>query len=48
MYTDKIYKQYNKTPLVTFIVTCYNLPIWMIKECLESILALSLRPLKER
>lgn len=44
MYTDKIYKQYNKTPLVTFIVTCYNLPIWMIKECLESILALSLRP----
>ena len=31
-------------PLVTFIVTCYNLPIPMLCECIDSILALSLSP----
>ena len=31
-------------PLVTFIVTCYNLPAQMLCECIESILSLSLRP----
>jgi glycosyltransferase involved in cell wall biosynthesis len=31
-------------PLVTFIVTCYNLPQKMLGECVESILSLSLRP----
>jgi glycosyltransferase involved in cell wall biosynthesis len=31
-------------PLVTFIVTCYNLPVQMLCECIESILRLSLRP----
>ncbi len=31
-------------PLVTFIVTCYNLPVPMLCECLNSILSLSLRP----
>ena len=31
-------------PLVTFIVTCYNLPQKMLSECIESILSLSLRP----
>ena len=31
-------------PLVTFIVTCYNLPVQMLCECIESILSLSLRP----
>lgn len=31
-------------PLVTFIVTCYNLPQQMLGECIESILSLSLRP----
>lgn len=31
-------------PLVTFIVTYYNLPVQMLCECINSILALSLRP----
>ncbi len=31
-------------PLVTFIITCYNLPVPMLCECINSILALSLRP----
>lgn len=31
-------------PLVSFIVTYYNLPIPMLCECINSILALSLRP----
>lgn len=31
-------------PLVTFIVTYYNLPVPMLCECINSILALSLRP----
>ena len=29
-------------PLISFIVTCYNLPTTLLKECLDSILALSL------
>lgn len=29
-------------PLVSFIITCYNIPAAMLKECLESIMALSL------
>lgn len=35
--------QMNK-PLISFIITYYNLPIQMLCECLDSILALSLRP----
>lgn len=31
-------------PLVSFIITYYNLPIHMLCECIDSILALSLRP----
>lgn len=31
-------------PLVSFIVTCYNLPVSMLKECLDSILKLNLQP----
>ena len=31
-------------PLVTFIVTCYNLPVPMLSECLDSILALPIKP----
>ena len=37
----------TQIPLVSFIVTTYNLPIEYIKECLESIIQLSLNP-KER
>ncbi len=31
-------------PLVTFVVTYYNLPVEMLCRCIDSILALSLRP----
>lgn len=31
-------------PLVSFIVTCYNLPLQMLCECIDSIRALSLLP----
>ena len=32
------------TPLISFILTCYDTPIEMICTCIDSILALSLRP----
>lgn len=32
------------SPLVSFIVTCYNLPVSMLQECLDSILAIALTP----
>ncbi|MCD8290527.1 MAG: glycosyltransferase family 2 protein [Prevotella sp.] len=31
-------------PLVSFILTCYNLPAELVRECLDSILCLSLPP----
>ena len=33
-----------KTPLISFIISDYDLPIDMLRECIESILALSLDP----
>lgn len=33
-----------KSPLVSFIIPYYNLPVDMLRECINSILALSLRP----
>lgn len=44
MYTKQEYKKNSKAPLVSFIVTCYDIPVWMLIECIESILTLSLRP----
>ena len=34
----------EEKPLVSFILTYYNLPVGLLKECIDSILALSLRP----
>ena len=34
--------QQVKTPLVSFIVTCYNTPVKMLQQCIDSILVLSL------
>lgn len=31
-------------PLVSFLISCYNLPTSMLRQCIESILALSLQP----
>ena len=43
MPTQPVYTQNKeKKPLVSFIVTYCNEPIAMLKECLRSILALSL------
>ena len=36
--------QVQKGPLISFILTYYNLPMKMLCECIESILALSLQP----
>lgn len=47
MQNQPIYTQDIQTPLISFIVTTYNLPIDYLKECLNSILQLSLNP-KER
>lgn len=47
MQTQQTYTQDIQTPLVSFIVTTYNLPTEYLKECLQSILQLSLNP-KER
>lgn len=47
MQNQQIYTSDIQTPLVSFIVTTYNLPIEYIKACLDSILQLSLSD-KER
>lgn len=36
--------QSNKAPLVSFVITYYNIPATMLRECIASIMALSLRP----
>ena len=33
----------TRQPLVSFIVTCYNLPVDMLCECIDSILKLNLK-----
>lgn len=47
MQTQQTYTSDIQTPLVSFIVTTYNLPVEYLKECLDSILQLSLSE-KER
>lgn len=37
----------GQTPLVSFIVTTYNLPETLLQECLQSIVALSLKESEE-
>lgn len=45
MQNEQSYTSHQEAkPLVTFIVTHYNLPVQMLCECIDSILALSLRP----
>ena len=45
MQNQQIYTSNQETmPLVSFIITYYNLPVQMLQECIESILQLSLRP----
>ena len=42
MSTQQTDPQVHQAPLVSFIITYYQLPIKMLQECIESILALSL------
>lgn len=45
MYDTQHTKTLNKQMgVISFIIPCYNIPIEMLKECIESILVLSLRP----
>ena len=44
MQTQQTYTQNTQTPLVSFIITTYNLPKEYLAECLRSILQLSLNP----
>ena len=37
-------KQQEMTPLVSFIITNYHLPVNLLSKCIDSVLALSLRP----
>jgi glycosyltransferase involved in cell wall biosynthesis len=37
-------KQQEMTPLVSFVITNYNLPVNLLSKCIDSVLALSLRP----
>ena len=47
MPTQQITTSNHEAKKISFIVTTYNLPLHMLKECLKSILALSLNR-KER
>lgn len=47
MQTQQIHTQDASQPLVSFIITTYNIPAKFLRECLDSILQLSLNP-KER
>lgn len=47
MQTQPTFTQNPSVPLVSFIITTYNLPVAYIKECLKSVLALSLN-IRER
>ena len=42
MQNKQIFTQSDGHPLISFIIPYYNLPKQMLKECLESILALTL------
>ena len=39
---DNLLKEKNGQPLVSFIIACYDLPITLLRECIESIRLLSL------
>ena len=38
---NELYSSHNTEPLVSFIITSYNIPSHMIKECIGSLLKLS-------
>ena len=44
MQNKQTHTQDMETPLISFILTYYNLPVSILRECIDSVLALSLRP----
>lgn len=44
MHSEQSHTPQHISPLVSFIIPTYNVPTYMIKDCLHSILSLSLRP----
>ena len=42
MPTDEILPQTETTPLISFVITTYNLPTSLLRECLDSVMALPL------
>ena len=37
-------KQQEKAPLVSFIITCYNLSTTLLRQCIDSVMTLSMDP----
>ncbi len=46
MQTEHLHSSSTETPLISFLLTYYNLPVDMLTKCIDSILALSLRPIE--
>lgn len=44
MQPQQALSEVHQTPLISFIITYYNLPVQLLQECIESIMRLSLRP----
>lgn len=44
MHSEQSHTPQHISPLVSFIIPTYNVPTYMIKDCLHSIFSLSLRP----
>jgi glycosyltransferase involved in cell wall biosynthesis len=44
MQSQQNHTQSLEKPLVSFILTYYNLPVKMLCECIDSILALTMQP----
>lgn len=44
MQTKQMFPENSQTPIVSFIITYYDIPVPMLIKCIDSILSLSLRP----
>lgn len=44
MQTQQISTHRDEGPLISFVIPCYDLPVQLLRDCLDSILQLSLRP----
>ena len=44
MQTQQISTHRDEGPLISFVIPCYDMPVQLLRECLDSIRRLSLRP----